>query len=79
MPTIAAKSWPKTRFRGWLKGDAILLNSRIAVAPKEATMMGIGISSLVFVSVLPLWLYIGGSERYTREMRDREIKAPTKA
>lgn len=36
----AEKKWPKMRFRGWARGDSMVLYSRMAAAPKEAMMMG---------------------------------------
>ena len=65
-PTNADNTWPRIEFRGWENGDSIVLNSRMAAAPKEPitrTSPGGWRTELDFM---------------TPEMRIRAVKAPRK-
>jgi len=77
-PIIDEKSWPKMTLRGWESGEEIALYSRMALAPKEARMMGM---PLVFGFDIVFWfvgLLSGGSTRKRRVTRLMLRKAPMK-
>ncbi len=41
-PMIAEKAWPKMKFRGCASGESMVWKRRIADAPKDAMIKGLG-------------------------------------
>jgi hypothetical protein len=90
MPIVVLRSWPRSTARGCARGELMALNSRIAVAPREAMMRG-----LVLVLVLALALVLlmawseseggeeedgrGGKKRNINVISEIDINAPRKA